>query len=149
MASGAVSATGSPEVMSQTPNSTPTPATRANGPPMRPIITSGRGSSLDRHKNPVPEPGAELRAEKGGLVMDGEQSTGDVNSRPTVVCGIGEMLAQGHDRHQAHHADQNEDRLHRARGDVAEGNAFTDPLHDGDDHPAIPRVPSPRAQIRT
>src|SRR5215213_5755325 len=49
MASGAVSATGSRERMPQAPNSTPITARRANGPPMRPIITSGRGSSLDRH----------------------------------------------------------------------------------------------------
>ena len=49
MASGAVSATGSPEVLSQAPNSTPMPASRANGPPMSSTITGGRGSSLDRH----------------------------------------------------------------------------------------------------
>jgi hypothetical protein len=49
MASGAVSATGSPEVMSQAPSSTPIPASSANGPPIRPIHTIGRGSSLDRH----------------------------------------------------------------------------------------------------
>src|SRR5215211_8110161 len=86
-------------------------------------------------KNPVAEPGAELRAEKGGLIMYGKQSTGDVNKSPAVVCGVGEILAQGHDRHQAHDADQNENRLHRARGDVPEGDAFADPLHDGEnDH---------------
>src|SRR3954469_7516135 len=49
MASGAVSATGSPERMPQNANKTPIPARRANGPPTRPIITSGRGRSLDRH----------------------------------------------------------------------------------------------------
>jgi hypothetical protein len=49
MASGAVSATGSPEVMSQAPSSTPIPARSASGPPIRPIHTIGRGSSLDRH----------------------------------------------------------------------------------------------------
>jgi hypothetical protein len=64
------------------------------------MSTSGRGSSLDRpdqvaQKHPVPEHGAELRAEKGGSVMYGEQSTGEVNlitllvypdSRSAVLC---------------------------------------------------------------
>ena len=89
MASGAVSATGSPEVVSQAPNSTPIPARRANGPPMRPIITSGRGAvwiaTSSSPENPVPEPGTELEAEKGGWVMYGEPSAGDVSKSPAVV----------------------------------------------------------------
>ena len=94
MASGAVSATGSPEVVSPAPNSTPIPARRANGPPMRPIEHQRpRKQSGSPHqvaqKNPVPEPGAELRAEKGGLVMDGEESTANVNKSPTGASGSG------------------------------------------------------------
>ena len=50
---------------------------------------------LELVDRPVPEPGAELRAEKGGLVMYGKQSTGDVNKSPAVVCGVGEILARG------------------------------------------------------
>jgi hypothetical protein len=40
--------------------------------------------------------------------MYGEQSTGHVSKSPAVVSGAGEILAQGHDRHQAHDADQDE-----------------------------------------
>jgi hypothetical protein len=56
-------------------------------------------------KNPVPEPGAKLRPERGGLVTHGEQSTGNVK-RPGVGCGVGEILSQANKRHQAHDADQ-------------------------------------------
>ncbi len=49
-------------------------------------------------KSPIPEPGAELRAEKGGLVMYGEQSMHDVSESPAVVCGVGEILRPTIDR---------------------------------------------------
>ena len=52
----------------------------------RPRKQSGSPHQVTQ-KNPVPEPGAELRAEKGGLVMYGEQSTGDVNQSAAVACG--------------------------------------------------------------
>ena len=86
--------------------------------------------------------------------MYGEQSTGDGSKSPAVACGVSEILAQGHDRHQAHDADQNEDRLHRARGNVPEGDAFVDPLHDGEnDHgggvPAMANRISSRAPTAT
>jgi hypothetical protein len=50
------------------------------------------GFGLLRPKNPGPETGAELRAEKGGLVMHGEQSPGNGDHHPVVI-GCGEVLA--------------------------------------------------------
>ena len=86
--------------MSQAPNSTPMPARTAKWPADEADHHHGpREQSGSPHQvaeeDPIAEPGAELWAEKGGLVMHGEQPPGNVNESPIGASGPGEGLGAG------------------------------------------------------